>query len=96
MPSENRRREERIATTVPLSFENGTGVTEDVASTGVFFWTYSRVAFAVGDHIKFTINTVDPVTNIGPKCQGDIVRVLRRDTPTGVAVGNVESRMELA
>lgn len=91
MPSENRRREERIATALPLSFENGTGVTEDVAATGIFFWTYSPIAFAVGDRINFTMENDKSPTAIGPQCRGNIVRVLRRATPTGVAVRNVES-----
>jgi len=90
MPSENRRRDERIATALPLSFENGKGVTEDVAATGIFFWTYSPIAFAVGDRIDFTIENDRSPTAIGSQCRGDVVRVLRRTTPTGVAVRNVE------
>lgn len=95
MPSDHKRQAERIATALPLSFENGTGVTEDVSATGIFFWTDSTVEFAVGDHVNFTIEIVRSGRQIRPKCEGEIVRVQRRGTSTGVAVKLVESAIDV-
>jgi len=94
MQNQNRRQEERIATALPLSFENGTGVTEDVAATGIFFWTDSTVGFEVGDRVAFTMEIVRSGKQIRPKCQGEIVRVESRGIPTGVAVRVVESGID--
>jgi len=95
MPSEDRRHEERIATALPLSFENGTGDTEDVAATGIFFWTDSTVALAVGDRINLTMEIVRSGRQIRPKCQAEIVRLETRGTQTGVAVRLVESAIDV-
>jgi hypothetical protein len=95
MPAVNRRQEERIATALPLSFENGTGVTEDVAATGLFFWTDSTVGFEVGDRVNFTIEIVRSGRQIRPKCQGEIVRVESKGIPTGVAVRIVDSAVDV-
>jgi len=95
MPAVNRRQEERIATALPLSFENGTGVTEDLSATGLFFWTDSTVGFEVGDRVNFTIEIVRSGRQIRPKCQGEIVRVESRGIPTGVAVKIVDSAVDV-
>jgi len=95
MPAVNRRQEERIATALPLSFENGTGVTEDVAASGLFFWTDSTVGFEVGDRVNFTIEIVRSGRQIRPKCQGEIVRVESKGIPTGVAVRIVDSAVDV-
>ena len=95
MQNQNRRQEERIATALPLSFENGTGVTEDVAATGIFFWTDSTVGFEVGDRVSFTIEIVRSGKQIRPKCQGEIVRVETKDGQAGVAVRIVDSEIDV-
>lgn len=95
MSAVNRRQEERIATALPLSFENGTGVTEDVAAKGLFFWTDSTVGFEVGDRVNFTIEIVRSGRQIRPQCQGEIVRIESKGIPTGVAVRIVESAIDV-
>jgi hypothetical protein len=86
MPHSDKRKETRAAAAVPLFFKNGRGVTDDVAATGVFFWTDSAADFAVGDHIDFTVVISDSGTTATSECSGEVVRVLRRHTPKGVAV----------
>ncbi len=86
MPHLDKRKETRTAATVPLYFNNGRGVTGDLAATGVFFWTESEADFAVGDHINFTIVLGGAGTTVASECSGEIVRVLARHTPKGVAV----------
>jgi hypothetical protein len=86
MPHADKRRETRTAAAVPLYFNSGRGVTDDVAAKGVFFWTDSAADFAVGDHISFTVVIAGAGTTATAECSGKIVRVLGRHTPKGVAV----------
>jgi len=86
MPHSDKRKETRTPATVPLYFKNGKGVTDDLAATGVFFWTDSKADFAVGDHIDFTLVISGSGTTATSECSGEIVRVLTRHTPKGVAV----------
>jgi len=82
----DKRKETRTPAAVPLYFKDGKGVTDDLAATGVFFWTYSAADFAVGDQINFTIVIGGSGTTATSECSGQIVRVLTRQTPKGVAV----------
>jgi hypothetical protein len=82
----DKRKEARTAAAVPLYFKDGKGVTDDLAATGVFFWTDCKADFAVGDQIKFTLVISGPGTTATSECSGKIVRVLARQTPKGVAV----------
>jgi len=81
-----KRREARISAAMPLYFKNGKGVTDDLAIMGVFFWTDCPDDFAVGDHINFTIVVVEPGRTVLSDCSGEVVRVLERHRPKGVAV----------
>jgi len=82
----DKRKETRTAAAVPLYFGSGKGVTDDMSATGVFFWTESDASFAVGDRINFTIVIAGSGTTATSECSGEIVRVLARHTPKGVAV----------
>lgn len=82
----DKRKEARIAATMPLYFKNGKGVTDDLAATGVFFWTDCPDDFAVGDYIDFTIVVSESGTTALSECRGEVVRVLERHRPKGVAV----------
>ena len=86
MLNADKRRESRTTAAVPLYFKDGKGVTDDVAATGVFFWTDSPAEFAVGDRINFTIVIAGAGTTATSECDGEIVRVLARHKPKGVAV----------
>lgn len=95
MSSENKRREDRTVIALPLAFDNGAGVTRNVAPTGIFFWTESTPAFAVGDRVSITLEVVRSGRKIKPKCQGEIVRVETRDGEAGVAVRIVDSEIDV-
>jgi len=82
----DKRKETRTAATVPLYFKNGKGVTDDLSATGVFFWTETDADFSVGDQINFTVVIAGAGTTATSECSGEIVRVLARHTPKGVAV----------
>ncbi len=95
MPPENKRQEERTVIALPLSHESGTGVTRNVAATGLFFWTDNTRAFAVGDRVNITLEVVKSGRKIKPKCQGEIVRVETRGTEAGVAVRLLDSAIDV-
>lgn len=82
----DKRKEARISVAMPLYFENGKGVTDDLAATGVFFWTDCAKDLAVGDHIDFTIVVAESGKTALSECSGEVVRVLDRHRPKGVAV----------
>ncbi|MDX1376759.1 MAG: PilZ domain-containing protein [Burkholderiales bacterium] len=86
MLNADKRKETRTPAAVPLYFKNGKGVTNDLAATGVFFWTESKATFTVGDHINFTVVISGPGTTVTSECSGEVVRVLARHSPKGVAV----------
>ena len=95
MPPENKRQEERTVIALPLALESGTGVTRNVATTGIFFWTENTRAFAVGDRVNITLEVVRSGRKIKPKCQGEIVRVETKGTQAGVAVRLVDSEIDV-
>lgn len=82
----DKRKETRTAAVVPLYFRDGRGLTDDVSANGVFFWTESKAKFSVGDQINFTIVIAGSGTTATSECSGEIVRVLARHRPKGVAV----------
>jgi len=95
MATENKRKEERTVIALPLAMDNGAGVTRNVAPTGMFFWTESSPAFAVGDRVNITLEVVRSGRKIKPKCQGEIVRVETKDGQAGVAVRIVDSELDV-
>ena len=88
------RNEERVAATRPVKLGRGTGVTRNVSASGVFFET--DVNYAPGSEINFSIEIDGPGGKMMFKCQGQIVRVERRDGKAGVAARIVASTLESA
>ena len=78
------RRDQRISTALPVFLENATGVTRDVSTSGVFFWTCGT--HAVGESISFSMQVQRLEGNMMLKCRGDVVRTKPRGTHVGVAV----------
>jgi hypothetical protein len=89
----NKRIEERINATLPVSLGDVKGVTCDVSASGMFFET--SATFATGDTIDFTVEFDTPTGKRILKCRGKIVRTqMRNDDRLGVAVKIEESTME--
>jgi hypothetical protein len=80
-----RRQAERFPITVPVELPVGTGVTQNISSSGVFFETDQ--VLSTGALIHFIV-VLEPVLGIPTHlhCQGEIVRVERLDGKLGVAV----------
>ena len=94
MPTEEKRKEERTVIELPLAFDDGKGVTRNLSSTGMFFWTDSAPAFAIGDRVSITLEVVRSGRKIRPRCQGEIVRIEPRGKETGVGLRIVESEID--
>jgi len=90
-----KRRGQRIHTTLPVLLKNAQGITRDVSAAGVYFWIPQLIC-APGDLIAFAVELERPGGKMILKCQGDVVRTEPHAAETGVAVRIVESTMELA
>jgi len=82
----------RISATRPVILDRGAGVTRDVSASGVFIETDED--YAPGSEISFAILLDTPAGKMMLVCQGQIVRVERRDGKVGVAVKIVASTLK--
>ncbi len=89
-----KRRDQRVITTLPVFLENATGVTRDVSASGVYFWTDGMCA--PGEDISFSIELQTAGGRMIRKCQGEVLRAEPRGTHVGVAVRITESATEPA
>lgn len=89
------RREDRIPVALRVDLENSaTGIARDVSPSGIFFEV--DASYAAGTAITFAIDFDTPAGRLNLRCQGEIVRVERRDTRLGVAVKILESTLRPA
>jgi hypothetical protein len=89
------RREERMAATRPVRLDRGTGVTQNVSASGVFFET--TVEYSPGSKINFAIELDGPQgKKLMLSCQGEIVRIEQRDGKVGVAAKIITSKLQPA
>jgi len=94
MSTEEKRKEERTVIELPLAFEDGKGLTRNLSSSGMFFWTDSSPAFSVGDRVSITLEVVRSGRKIKPRCQAEIVRVEQRGKQTGVGLRIVDGELD--
>jgi hypothetical protein len=82
----DRRRAARFRIAIPVEVEGGTGTTQDVSLSGVFFETDQ--SFAPGEQINLVmvLERASPGRPVRLECEGRIVRVSRVDRRIGVAV----------
>jgi Tfp pilus assembly protein PilZ len=71
---------ERYKLALPLQLKNGTGMTRDISTSGIFFETKS--AYAIGDRIRLFLNFEHETL----QCEARVVRVEPRNGQFGVAV----------
>jgi Tfp pilus assembly protein PilZ len=77
---EERRREQRFKLAVPLQLKNGTGITRDISTSGIYFETEG--AYSIADTIRLFVNFEDETL----QCEARVVRVEPRNGQFGVAV----------
>ena len=91
---QNKRSEERVNATLPVSLGDVSGTTCDVSASGMYFET--SAAFEPGDEIDFSVEFDAPNGKRTLKCKGTIVRTEVRGDRLGVGVRIVDSTMEMA
>lgn len=89
---DERRREERVAVTLPLNFANIDQVTRDISASGVYFEASEK--YNVGDQMDFIVEFANRGGNLFLKCHGEVVRIDSRKRKVGVAVKILHSSME--
>lgn len=87
-----RRKEERVAVSLPVSMANKAVLTRDISPSGVYFET--NTPLVLGEKIGFVIEFSNVGDNLILKCNGEIVRVENRNSKVGVAVKILKSVME--
>ena len=75
-----RRIAQRFKLARPVQLKDGTGMTRDISTVGIFFET--KKAHSVGDVIDLSVNFADSSV----ECAGRVVRVENLDGKFGIAV----------
>lgn len=91
---EEKRRAERIVTSLPVRIGDCIGVTRDVSASGVFFETGTD--FSIGNSISFEVEFATPSGGLVLRCVGHVVRVETRQQGAGVAVRIADFAVEPA
>lgn len=90
-----RRRADRVFVKIPITLENGEGVTRDANSTGVYF--ESDVDCAAGSEIKFSMKFENPGCPVMVwNCKGRVVRVEQNGGKRGIAAQILQSSLRTA
>jgi Tfp pilus assembly protein PilZ len=76
----DRRKEQRFKLALPLQLKNGTSMTRDISTSGIFFETES--GHSIGDTIRLSLHFEDETL----ECDACVVRVEPRNSQFGVAV----------
>ena len=92
--NQDKRKEERVSTILPVSVGSTAGVVRDVSASGIFFEIDAN--YTLGSSINFAVKLDTPSGYMNLKCRGDIVRIEPRDSKVGVGVRILESTMEAA
>jgi len=82
----------RAAAGLPKALEKATGMMQDMAKSGAYFWISGE--HSVGKTISFSIAIK---TDFGPMvwvCQGDVVHTQQRGPDTGAAVKITRTAVE--
>jgi PilZ domain len=88
----DKRRAERFIGAIPIVLKQGTGLTRDFSTDGVYFETDQ--ALSVGEELDFImhLNHADPAEQLRLKCRGKVLRLEPGSGKIGVAVA-VDSHM---
>ena len=71
---------ERFKLALPLQLKNGTGMTRDISTSGIFFET--ERSYSIGDTIRLSLNFEHETL----QCEARVVRLEPRNGQFGVAV----------
>lgn len=92
LEQQDKRREERLFTVLPVDLGATKGRTRDVSASGIFFEV--DASYALGSSVDLAVELDTPDGKMLIKCRGDIVRIEPCGNEVGVAVKITESKME--
>ena len=92
--NQDKRKEERVSTILPVSVGSTAGIVRDVSASGIFFEIDAN--YTLGSSISFAVKLDTPSGYMNLKCLGEIVRIEPRESKVGVGVRIKESVMEAA
>ena len=88
----HRRRDERISTAFPVTINGATGKTRDISASGIFFEVDEDTK--LGSKIQFSVQLDTPGGILKLVCEGEVIRLEKRDGKLGVAAKIISQEME--
>jgi hypothetical protein len=89
---EKTRSAKRIRVEVPVHLDRGSGITRDISSSGVFFFTDRKISQGMPLCFVLELGHVFTGEPVRLHCKGQVVRVEESGERTGVAVSISEFR----
>lgn len=80
---DHERGADRFDTELPVEMDGIQGLTRNISATGVYFETYA--AQEPGSSVHFTVEVVVHGEKLKLVCEGEVVRVDRKDGTLGIA-----------
>ena len=91
--SEQKRRHERVSSSIAFTLEDGTtATTRDISPSGVFFESESDLT--VGTVLRFDLGFDSPSGGLLVRCVARVVRVNQANGKMGIGAEIIESRLE--
>lgn len=90
----HRRIDERIATSFPVTVNGSAGKTRDISASGIFFEVDENTE--LGSKINFSVQLDTPGGLLKLVCEGEVIRLEKRDGKLGVAAKILSQEMESA
>lgn len=88
----HRRRDERISTSFPVTVNGSAGKTRDISASGIFFEVDEDTK--LGSKIQFSVQLDTPGGILKLVCEGEVIRLEKRDGKLGVAAKILSQEME--
>jgi len=95
VPEGIRRSDTRVNSALPVIVNGFAGKTRDISASGVFF-EIDETANDVGGLIQFSVQLDTPGGMINLVCQGEVVRLEKRDGKLGIAAKIISQTMQSA
>jgi hypothetical protein len=90
----HRRSDERITTSFPVTVNGSAGKTRDISASGIFFEVDENTE--LGSKINFSVQLDTPGGVLKLVCEGEVIRLEKRDGKLGVAAKILSQEMESA
>jgi hypothetical protein len=90
------RKSKRFPGTIPVVLKQGTGLTRDYSTDGVYFVTDQTISLGEQLELVMLLDHQSMGVGVRLRCRGDVVRIEKNEDTTGVAVAISNHLFELA